>query len=81
MVLFRLYYFGLAPYENARHFLGLSERSWVNWTEVRHHCGKELLRRGMFPLRKYFSSIEWRSRPHGRCVMLSRGSFLQHGER
>jgi hypothetical protein len=52
-------YLGLAPYENARHFLGLSERSWVNWTEeVRHHCGKELLRRGMFPLRKYFSSIE-----------------------
>jgi hypothetical protein len=47
---------GLAPYENARHFLGLSERSWVNWTEeVRHHCGKELLRRGMFPPRKYFS--------------------------
>jgi hypothetical protein len=39
---------------NARHFLGLSERSWVNWTEeVRHRCGKELLRRGMFPPRKY----------------------------
>jgi hypothetical protein len=36
--------------------LGLSERSSVNWTEeVRHHCGKELLRRGMFPPRKYFS--------------------------
>jgi hypothetical protein len=32
MVLFRLYYLGLAPYENARHFLALSERSWVNWT-------------------------------------------------
>jgi hypothetical protein len=55
MVLFRLYYLGLAPYENARHFLGLSERSWVNWTEeVRNRCGKELLRRGMFPPRKYF---------------------------
>jgi hypothetical protein len=55
MVLFHLYYLGLAPYENARHFLGLSERSWVNWTEeVRHRCGKELLRRGMFPPRKYF---------------------------
>jgi hypothetical protein len=55
MVLFRLYYLGLAPYENARHFLGLSERSWVNWTEkVRHRCGKELRRRGMFPPRKYF---------------------------
>jgi hypothetical protein len=56
MVLFRLYYLGLAPYENARHFLGLGERSWVNWTEeVRHRVGKELLRRGMFPPRKYFS--------------------------
>jgi hypothetical protein len=55
MVLFRLYYLGLAPYENARHFLGLSERSWVNWTEeVRQRCGKELLRRGMFPPRNYF---------------------------
>jgi len=29
MVMFRVYYFGLAPYENAPHFLGLSERSWV----------------------------------------------------
>lgn len=33
MVLFRLYYLGLGPYENARHFLGLSEHSWVQWTE------------------------------------------------
>jgi len=40
MVLFRLYFLGLAPYENARHFLGLSEPSWVNWTEqIRHRCG------------------------------------------
>ena len=55
MVLFRLYYLGLAPYENARHFLGLSERSWVQWTEeIRQRCGKELLRREMFPPRKYF---------------------------
>jgi hypothetical protein len=55
MVLFRVYYLSLAPYEKARHFLGLSERSWVNWSEeVRHRCGQELLRRGMFPPRKYF---------------------------
>ena len=59
MVLFRLYYLGLAPYETARHFLGLSEHSWVNWTEqIRHRCGKELLSRGMFPPRKYFSATE-----------------------
>lgn len=56
MVLFRLYYLGLAPYDKARHFLGLSERSWVTWTEqIRHGCGQELLHRGMFPPRKYFS--------------------------
>jgi hypothetical protein len=54
---FRLYYLGLAPYENARHFLGLSEPSWVNWTEqIRQRCGKELLGRTMFPPRKYFTS-------------------------
>jgi len=57
IVLFRLYYLGLAPYETAWHFLGLSETNWVNWTEqIRHRCGKELLSRGMFPPRKYFTS-------------------------
>jgi hypothetical protein len=55
MVMFRLYYLGLVPYEQARHYLGLSERGWVNWSEeVRRKCGAELLRRGMFPPRKYF---------------------------
>jgi hypothetical protein len=57
MMLFRLYYLGLAPYEKTRHFLGLSEHSWVNWSEeVRRRVGKEVLRRGMFPPRKYFSN-------------------------
>jgi hypothetical protein len=55
MVLFRVYYLGLALYDKARHFVGWSERSWVNWTgEIRRHCGTELLRRGMFP-RRYFT--------------------------
>src|SRR5215475_6785371 len=55
MVMFRLYYLGLAPYDRARHFLGLSENSWVNWSEeVRRRVGKELLRREMFPPRRYF---------------------------
>jgi hypothetical protein len=59
MVLFRLYYLGLAPYERARHFLGLSERGWVNWSEeIRRRCGAEILRRGMFPPRKYFGGGE-----------------------
>ena len=57
MVLFRLYYLGLAPYDNARHFLGLSEQSWVSWSEeVRRRCGRELLSRGMFPPRRYFTN-------------------------
>ena len=55
MVMFRLYYLGLAPYDRARHFLGLSEHSWVNWSEeIRRRCGKEMLHRRMFPPRKYF---------------------------
>jgi len=55
LILFRLYYLGLAPYDRARHFLGLTEFAWSNWAdEVRRRCGKELLRRGMFPPRKYF---------------------------
>jgi len=57
MVMFRVYYLGLAPYDRARHFLGLSEHSWVNWSEeIRRRCGKELLHRGMFPPRKYFAN-------------------------
>ena len=59
MVLFRLYYLGLAPYERARHFLGLSEYTWADWAdEIRRRCGKELLRRRMFPPRKYFRSLD-----------------------
>ena len=55
MVLFRVFYLGLAPYERARPFLGLSEMGWTNWTEeIRRRCGRELLRREMFPPRKYF---------------------------
>jgi len=64
MILFRTYYLGLAPYETARHFMGLSERGWVNWTEeIRRRCGAELLRRGMFPPKKYFSGemTDWRA--------------------
>jgi hypothetical protein len=49
-VLFRLYYVGLMPYDQTRHFLGISEMNWVQWTEeIRRRAGKEMLRRGMFP--------------------------------
>jgi hypothetical protein len=56
IVMFRLYHLGLVPYEQARHFLVLSERGCVNWSEeVRRECRAEMLRRGMFPPRNYFS--------------------------
>jgi len=39
MVMFRMYYLGMAPYETARHFLGLSETNWVQWSEeIRRSC-------------------------------------------
>ena len=51
----RMFYLGLSPYDTSRHFLGLSEMSWVKWSEdLRRRCGQEPLRRGMFPPRKYF---------------------------
>ena len=55
LVLCRLYYLGLAPYENARHFLGLREDVWVHWTEqIRERVGKQVIGRGLFPVRQYF---------------------------
>jgi hypothetical protein len=40
IVMFRLFYLGLTPYDSARHFHGLSELSWSKWTEdVRQRCG------------------------------------------
>jgi hypothetical protein len=58
MVLFRLYYHGLSPYERTQHYLGLSEHSWVQWTEaIRQRVGKALLKRGMFPPRRYFREM------------------------
>jgi hypothetical protein len=64
MVLFRIFYLGAAPYDRARHFLGLSEMGWVNWTEeIRRRIGRELLDRRMFPPRKYFREVTQRSKP------------------
>jgi hypothetical protein len=55
VVMFRLYHLGLAPYERAKHFLGLSERGWVNWNdEIRKRVGERLIQRGMFPPKQYF---------------------------
>jgi hypothetical protein len=73
MVLFRLYYLGGAEYQAARRLLGLSENTWVNWTdEIRDRVGRELLRAGIFPPGKYFREMcapqaakEAHSRKHG----------------
>lgn len=55
LILFRVYHLGLAPYENARYFLGISEKTWEQWTkEISERVGKELMRRGLWPTRKYF---------------------------
>jgi hypothetical protein len=55
LVVFRMYYLGLAPYESARRFLGISELSWAQWTvQIRCRVGGEILRRRLFPPRSYF---------------------------
>lgn len=55
LVLFRVYYLAGADYHRARHFLGLSEYTWSQWVDqIRRRAGKELLRRGIFPPRRYF---------------------------
>ena len=53
IVLFRLYYLGLAPYGKGAPFSRPQRPS----EEVRRRVGKELLRRGMFPPREYFSDV------------------------
>jgi hypothetical protein len=53
-VMFRLYYLGLTPYESAKDFLGLSEVTFTSWRDdIRNRVGQELIRRGMFPPRKF----------------------------
>ncbi len=59
LTLFNVYYLSLAPYEQARRFLGIGEMTWVQWTEqIRARCGTELLWRGLFPPAKYFKGSE-----------------------
>jgi hypothetical protein len=58
LILFRMYYLGGAEYQAARRLLGLSEQSWVAWTdEIRDLVGRELRRVGMFPPRRYFREM------------------------
>lgn len=58
LILFRLHYLGGAEYQAARHLLGLSERTWTDWTEeIRARVGHELLRAGIFPPGRYFREM------------------------
>lgn len=64
LILFRMYYLGGAEYRAARHLLGISELTWSQWTEeVRTRVGRELLRSGMFPPRRYFREPSARAQP------------------
>lgn len=54
LIMFLVYHISLAPYERARGHLGVSEMTWVNWSEeIRDLVGRELLNRGMFPPSRY----------------------------
>jgi hypothetical protein len=58
IVLFDIHFAGTCPYENARRWFGLSELGWVRWTDdIRRVVGEELMRRGIFPAKKYFEEF------------------------
>jgi hypothetical protein len=64
LILFRMYYLGGAEYQAARRLLGISELTWSDWTaEIRTRVGRELLRSGMFPPRRYFREPSARCQP------------------
>jgi hypothetical protein len=58
VVLFNVYYAGNCPYERAKHWFGLSDQGWARWTEdIRRVVGKELMKRQIFPPKKYFEEF------------------------
>jgi hypothetical protein len=65
LILCKLYYLDLLPYEQARNYLGLREDVWAAWTdEIRNKVGEKLLHKGMFPPKKYFGERSRPRRPH-----------------
>ncbi len=55
LILFQTYYLSGAEYTAARKHVKISERGWEQWTwEIRREVGRELLRCGVFPPRRYF---------------------------
>jgi hypothetical protein len=56
-----LYHLALLPYERVRNFMGIRDDVAANWLDdIRDKAGKEIMGRGMFPVRMYFGE---RSRP------------------
>lgn len=61
LILCKLYYLELAPYEKVRRQIGIGELIWSRWTEdIRNRVGVLLLEKGIFPPRQYFGE---RGRP------------------
>ena len=55
LILCRLYYIDLLPYEQTRNYLGIREDVWTDWTDqIRDRAGKLMLAKGMFPPKAYF---------------------------
>jgi len=65
-LLCRVFYLGLTPYEEARRLIGIREDVFVDWSEsIRELAGKEIMKRGIFPVRSYFGE---RSRPRRKTM-------------
>lgn len=71
LILCNMYYLGLAPYEQARKQMGVREDVFISWCDdVRTKVGEMLLKKGMFPPRKYFGE-QTRPRRDKRCAIRS----------
>ena len=65
-LLCRVYYLGLTPYEEARRLIGIREDVWIDWTEtIRELAGREMMTRGLFPVRNYFGE---KTRPRRKSI-------------
>lgn len=61
LILVDVFYISLTPYERARNWIGITSYMWSIWAdEIREKAGKEIMRRGLFPPKRYFGE---RTRP------------------
>ena len=68
LILCKLYYIDLLPYEQTRNYLGIREDVWTDWTDqIRDRAGKLMLAKGMFPPKAYFgqrSELRMKKKPN-----------------